>query len=266
MGNSSDNGGLARTGSRATVVVAGALWRRRILVIVVTLGCLLMAFGLSSFKDERYRAETRVFLSPTSPFDAVGGSGFNTDADRYVVTQATVLTSLPVLDRAAEAPGVDVDAEELAELVETTPGRDTDVVLISAEADSARQAVLRADAVVAAYRELVADRVESQAEAVAELSTSRVERAAVLKRATAFGDGVAVAEPAQTPDEPYAPNTVLDLLLGLIAGVTLSIALALGLELRNDAARRRRSAPPRTRDLSGSARRDTERAPEGVRV
>ena len=249
MGNASDGGRNSprSAGGRTAVVVAGALWGQRWVVLTATVLCVVLAFVLSAVKDVRYTAEARLFLSSSTAVRR---------RRRHRLRQRRrPLRRQPGRHRGPPSPcsswqprgqASQASAQQLRQSLEVTPGQDTDLVVITADGTTSEEAARRANAVAQAYREFTAKRVDTQAAELAKLCTSTAERSQVLKRAAAFGDGIAVLESAEPPSAPSSPNTLLDLILGLIVGFALSAALAIGLELRRHRVRRPAGQPSST--------------------
>lgn len=91
-------------------VMPSILANLRLVVTLTVLGG-LAGLVVSAVQPERYVAEARLFLSSSSPFDGIGGSDYINDPDRYLMNQAELLGSEPVLAAAAERPGVGTDAD-----------------------------------------------------------------------------------------------------------------------------------------------------------
>lgn len=201
--------------------------------VVVTSALILAAIGYfwSAQQDNQYTATTRLFLAHSSAFDGVGQSSFVANPDRYAINQATLATSRPVLARAVDDANLDIDTEELGRSLVVTAGRGNDVIIIEATASSPQLAARHANAVTEAYQSLKLDEVERQTEQLTALSTSEGERAAVLKRAAVYGDGIELVESAAPPENPSSPQPLRDALLALVVGAGIGAVLAAGLDL-----------------------------------
>lgn len=204
--------------------------RHPFVVAIVALAIAGAGYFWSSQQDERFTATTRLFLSSSSDFDGVGQSDFVSNPDRYAVNQAALALSTPVLNRAINGSDLGVDAEELRQSLDVAAGRGNDVIVIDATAASPGKAAQTANAVAEAYRSLKLDEVERQTEQLTALSTTEEDRAAVLKRAAVYGDGIELTEEASAPTEPSHPQPVRDGLLALIAGLAAGVGVAVAID------------------------------------
>lgn len=227
------------------------------LVVLVAAAFAVLGYVVSSQQPERYTAVTRLFLAISSSFDGVGQADFISNPDRYAINQATLATSSPVLDRAIRTADLDTDIKELRRALTVAAGRGTDVIVIEATRDSPTEAAQWANAVADAYRAFKLDEVERQTEELTALSTNEEDRAAVLKRAAVYGDGIELTEVAEPPSEPSAPQPVRDALLALLVGTGLGIAAAVGMDAL--LARRQRSAAQKVADRGKKAAPRTTR-------
>lgn len=222
------DGGNTTSSSRSDIgsSVAGVLWRRKFLVAAVALLCAIAGIAYSKNAPERYTSAARLYMSTSVPFDGIGERSFVNDPNRYVVNQAGVIMSEPVLAAAVKA-GAAPNTFILRSNLEVVPGRDADVITIKADGASPTEAAVRANAVAKAYRSHASAGVQALTKDLVKLSTSTLDKAAVLKRAAVFGDGVAFVEVAKLPTEPSAPVPARDGLVALLAGIALGAVLAL---------------------------------------
>lgn len=231
-----------------------AVWRRRLTVLVVV--CLggLVGFAGSLLQPVRYAAETRLFLAASRPFEPFATSSQFLEPERYVSNQAAVAASALVLERAEGLLGGSVDAVALRRSVRADAAPNLDLVTITATAPTAQDAVARAQAVTSAYRSLIEEQVQADAQEVVDefdaatsalendLSTmSESERVAaeqqileqrrqgrdVLLQASLYGDGLAIVEPPLTPTSPSQPKPVRNALVGAVLGLLAAAAFAL---------------------------------------
>ncbi len=198
------------------------LWRRRLVLAVCLVAGVLLGLLASSLQQERYVAKARVFLSFSGEFDPLGQGNFSNDPDRYVVKQAEVMMSSPILQRVSDSLDLDEEPWQLKRRVEAVATGSSEVVDVTAEDDDAQQAADIANAVVAAYRQEKAAQVEATVDrAVAEQSDADA-RAQIRTGAAVYADGVGVVEEADVPGDPASPQPVRDAvllgLLGLLVG------------------------------------------------
>lgn len=214
-------------------------------VILATVVVAGLGYAWSSQQPERFTATTRLFLSSSSSFDGVGQASFVDNPDRYAINQAAIALSAPVLDQAIADGDLDVEKEDLAGALVVSAGRGNDVIAIEATAPSPTEAAAWSNAVADAYRTFKSDEVQLQTEELIALSTTDEDRAAVLKRAAVYGDGIALAEQAVRPTEPSYPQPLRDGVIAAIVGVVLGVGAAVVVEL-GVAHRRRRNKGSRS--------------------
>lgn len=227
------------------------LWRHKLLILICTL--LGAGLGLASgmLQPTTYTAESRVFLSSQSGFDALADRQDSSDPSRYLDQQAALLTSSPLLTRSlalgAEAAGV----EELRDSLDVIASAESDVLTVRGTADQPDAAASRVDATIASYREYQKAQVADQLEAVDSLSNADEKRLA-NQRAVIFGDGVELVEQASVT----ATGTVLRnaAVLGVV-GAMIGSAIAFASSARRSRGERRPSgdSTPTEDDPRGAA-------------
>jgi capsular polysaccharide biosynthesis protein len=180
------------------------LWRHKLLILICTL--LGAGLGLASgmLQPSTYLAESRVFLSSQSGFDALAGQQDSANPSRYLDQQAALLTSTPLLTRSL-ALGADAsDVQELRDSLDVVASAESDVLTVRGTATGPDAAASRVDATIASYREYQKAQVADQLKAVDSLSNADEKRLA-NQRAVIFGDGVELVEQASVT----ATGTVL---------------------------------------------------------
>jgi len=141
---------------------AAAGWRRsarvRILLVIgaVTLGA-LAGLGFSILREPQYEAIATILIP------APEGSQV---PERQLLNQTTIMTSTPVLQRAAEHYGGNMDATVARRLVSVEASDVADVVTLRALGSDAEAAVRLADAVVASYLTIAQETGQATPEAV----------------------------------------------------------------------------------------------------
>ncbi|WP_298459302.1 hypothetical protein [uncultured Cellulomonas sp.] len=236
-------------------IVAAAVRRWSVLILVLGLVGALGAVVVAGTLDERYRASATLLLDPTAVL--VPGQRIATgDPERYVDSQLRVLTSAALAERAAaELSGT--SAQDVQDALTLTQITGSDVVDVTAEAQTAEAARDLANAVAFAYvttrgeesssaRQEQIQALDSQiadlesslspaavpdsassaqqllADQIADLQSQR--NALVLP--TAVQDRTAVIDPAIAPTSSQTPSTLLVALggaaLGLLAGAILA--------------------------------------------
>ncbi|KRE47563.1 chromosome partitioning protein [Arthrobacter sp. Soil736] len=184
------------------------LRRNWILIAAVSLVGLLLGGAFSMLTKPTYTAETQLFV-------AIQGSGSiqelqqgNNFGQARVQSYVKTIGTPVVLQPAIDSLGLDVTADELAGQVKATTDVDTVLISIAVSDHSPVQA--------AAIAQAVAD---SLIKAVDSLEKPKTGGASPVS--------LSIIKPATAPLTPSAPNTRLNLLLGLIAGLGLGIGSAL---------------------------------------
>ena len=157
--------------------------RYRWLVAALVLVGLVAAYAWSSRQPVRYEGEVKVFL------DAGGDQG---DQDRIVRSQAEYLTSTVVMDRTVQLIGGRLTRKELIKRVSVEPDRAANVITVSALDNTPQRAANLADAVVRAYRVVVAEQTTTGA---------REQVNAIKKRQVVLNSQIAALK-RQLQDEP----------------------------------------------------------------
>lgn len=174
----------------------------------MTLVGLLLGGGASMLTKPTYTAETQLFV-------AIQGSGSiqelqqgNTFGQARVQSYVKTIGTPLVLQPAIDALGLDVTSDELAKEVKATT--DVDTVLISIA---------------------VSDHSSIQAAAIAQaIANSLVKTVDTLEKPKAGGASpvtLSIIRPAKAPTSPSAPDTRINLLLGLLAGLAIGIGAAI---------------------------------------
>jgi capsular exopolysaccharide synthesis family protein len=184
------------------------LRRSWILITAASLAGLLIGGAASILASPTYVAETELFV-------AIQGSGSvqelqqgNTFGQARVQSYVKTVDSPLVLQPAIDALGLGVSSSELAFRVEARADLNTVLINIS-----------------------VVDSSPAQAAAIAQaVASSLVEAVDSLEKPTNGGASpvsLSIIEPAVAPVAPATPNTRLNLLLGLLAGLSLGVGTAL---------------------------------------
>ncbi len=245
--------------------LVAALLRYRWVVLGSALVAGLLGYSLSFFQPKVYSADVRVVLSdPSGTVEFAEGNRLP-NPDRYIANQAELIGSLSVASRASERLGGVLSPVAVRASVTATPARTLDLVIINATAGEAALAADIANAVVAAYEEVVAaDVQEAAGAAVAELERSRTalqaridelderiasggstsavraERDAALAQlvtldtrieqiqvdASLYGSGVQFAELAEVPRVPTSPRPARNGAAAAAVGLVAAAAFA----------------------------------------
>jgi hypothetical protein len=193
-----------------TVGRVSARVRALLLVVgVVALGA-LVGLGLSKLQTAQYEAVATILVR--APEGGVPG--------RYTLNQTTIMTSTPVLLRAAERYGADMDIANARRLVSVQASDVADVITVRALGSDADTAERLADAVVASYLTIGQETGQAAPDAVAQIQ----EQEGVLR------ERIADVESALrgNPDDPALLAELKALTDDLGGRVTSELRLALG--------------------------------------
>ncbi|WP_239437311.1 polysaccharide biosynthesis tyrosine autokinase [Arthrobacter alpinus] len=184
------------------------LRRNWIAIVALTLVGLMVGFLTSMLIRPTYSAETQLFVATQnsgSVQDLQTGSTFiQARVSSYVKTATTPTVLQPVIDTL----GLVDTPQQLASRVSASSDLKTVLITISVEDDSPVQAAAIAQGVA-----------NSLIKAVDYLETPTTGGTSPVR--------VSVVSPATAPTIPSAPNTKINLALGLIVGLALGVAAAL---------------------------------------
>lgn len=154
-----------------------ALWRYKIQVLGAAVAAGLVAFGLSMLQPTVYTADGLVFLNdPRNSASFAAAIGIGPEFDPYVRSQADLIESFPVAQRAVEILADGSTTEEVLASISAVPAVDMDGVRIRSTATTADESVAVHVAVVQGYEEVATDLVRTgTAEAIAVLDESAAE-------------------------------------------------------------------------------------------
>jgi capsular polysaccharide biosynthesis protein len=206
------------------------LLRASVPIALVTLAAGYVAYDYSARETATYQAFSQVVLSASTNFSPIDSSFDNSSPDRYVENQAQIMMTTDVTNRAAAALADGVPGEDLRGEISAGPAGASDVILIEAEAGDPALAARRADAVANAYAQFTAEQVRVLADQAVEVNAADPELVRQIRaRASTFGDGVAVIQPASVPGEPASPTPSRNAYLAAVAAFLLATGLALSL-------------------------------------
>ncbi|MCU1513642.1 MAG: polysaccharide biosynthesis tyrosine autokinase [Microbacteriaceae bacterium] len=188
------------------------LRKRWMLIAILTLACVTGAAVVSILTTPTYEATTKVYVSVQNSGAAgelAQGSSF---VQQQVKSYSEVITSERVLKPVISQIGLHETVEELALDVTASAPLDTVNIEISVTRPDPQQAADLANAITAEAREQIA-----------EISRpSNGDESPIT---------VSVLQSATVPIEPVAPNTRLNLVLGLLVGVLLGLLTAVLIEV-----------------------------------
>lgn len=176
--------------------------------MAATLAGLLAGGAASVLVQPTYKADTQLFVAIQNSGSVQEMQQGNTFSQARVQSYVKTIRTPVVLQPAIDALGLDITSDELARKVEASTELNTVLITIS-----------------------VADTSPVQAAAIAEaIANSLVKAVEMLERPKTGGMspvGLSIIAPAAAPASPAAPNTRLNLLLGLLSGAVVGIGVAL---------------------------------------
>jgi uncharacterized protein involved in exopolysaccharide biosynthesis len=246
-------------GGEAVGRLLQSAWRYRWLVAAAVLLGALLGYGWAARQPTLYEGVTRVIpTGPGSPARPGEAPPPPFEPERYLRQQAQLISSTAVLARAVKLSGSSLSPEALRQRLEVDVAQDADVITIRVLDPTATGAARLADAVAAAYNEVVAERSRAGVNQLRKLR-SRLEqrlasidaqlrgrpddeslqrrRAAVTEQLTAIerdllasetatgGSPVQVQE-AAIPEQPVQPRPGRAMAVGMLVGLLASGALA----------------------------------------
>lgn len=206
------------------------LRRNWTLILAVTLASVLVAAAASALVKPTYTSQTQLFVSIQNSGSAQELQQGNTFSQARVQSYVKTASTPVVLQPAIDALGLSITTSELAARVSATTDINTVLINISVDDTSPVQAAAIAQAIAAS----LIDAIDS------------LERP---KNGGASPVNLSIITPAQAPSEPSAPDTKLNLFLGLLIGIALGVSAAilrtaLDNRIRSEADLRRVTASP----------------------
>ncbi|WP_406636667.1 polysaccharide biosynthesis tyrosine autokinase [Pseudarthrobacter quantipunctorum] len=178
------------------------------LVVAVTMLGLLVGGIASVLVKPTYTSQTQLFVAIQSSGTISELQQGNTFTQARVQSYVKTVTTPVVLQPAIDSLGLDVTANELAGRVTATSDLDTVLIRISVEDTSPVQAA-------------------ATAQAVADSLIRAIDTLEKPKTGGTSPVSLSVITPAQAPSAPSAPNTRLNLILGLMVGLAAGVGLAI---------------------------------------
>jgi capsular exopolysaccharide synthesis family protein len=227
------------------------------LIALVTLVTTLIAAAYLAVATDQYRAEADLLVLPASRDDeSLNGIPVireSSDPTRDVETASRLVTSLNVARRVDRLLGLPGSPEDLQSDVSAEPVAQSNIVAITAVAESPelardiangfangvvaeRSGVVRAEAdkLIEGLQEEIED-----AEAAGESTDALVEQVAQLQKIRTTGDPtLRVETEASTPSSPFAPRPMLTLIAGVIGGLILGVGGAFAMSALDPRLRR----------------------------
>jgi uncharacterized protein involved in exopolysaccharide biosynthesis len=235
----------------------GSIWRCKWLIATAVLLGALLGSGWAARQPTLYEGVARVVLVAGSGSTALPGEAPQPpgELEGYLRRQTQLMSSSPVLERAVRLSGSRISVQTLRQRLEVDVAPDADVLTIRVVDSTAKGAAQLANAIPAAYEQVVARRSREVAaqllRARSELKTRLAEAEAELARnpndvrlraeckaltdhdrevrrqlmALERGRPVLAWERASVPKRPISPSSgramVIGMLLGLLAAAVL---------------------------------------------
>lgn len=184
------------------------LRRNWVLIVSLTLVGLLAGGAASVLVKPTYTAETQLFVAIQNSGSAQELQQGNSFSQARVQSYVKTVTTPIVLQAVIEDLGLEVSADRLADKITASTNLNTVLINIT-----------------------VADTSPVQAAAIAQaVARSLVDAVDNLEKPKAGGDSpvsLSIITPAEAPDAPSAPNTRLNLLIGVLVGLILGVVGAI---------------------------------------
>ena len=190
------------------------IWKRKFLIVLTAIIAGLAAFAYSSFVIKpQYTSTTRIYVVNRNQADKPGLTNQDLQAGAYLVKDyREIILSQDVLEKVVADQKLPMDAKTLGRKVSVTVPADTRIVSISVRDGNPEEASRIANAL----REEAAQKI---------ISVTRV-------------SDVTTLEEARPATSPSSPNIRRNTILGVGAGASVVILLALLVELLDDRVKR----------------------------
>lgn len=232
------------------------------LIVLVTLATTLVAAAYLVVAPDRYKAEADVLVNPASNDDETFGSlpviRESSDPTRDVETASRLVVSRNVAARVdrelgLDEPPNDFSPDDLLGMVTAEPVAQSNIVSVTAEADSpelardlangfANGVVAQRDELVRREAAELITRLREEIQTAADNGDSTEElnlELAQLQRVEASGDPtLRVETKADAPDEPFSPRPAVTIAAGLLGGLILGIGGAFAMSALDPRLRR----------------------------
>jgi capsular polysaccharide biosynthesis protein len=189
--------------------VYAALWRRRMIIVLLTIMAGIAAFVWSQTQPTIYQADAlvRIQQRAASPDDVFGSVGSLELGERLAQTYAQIVETRSMTQRVGNALSGDVPRGEIS--ISASPVGNVELLRVSAQSEDPQAAAVVANATTAALRRFIA-----------ETGTLR--------------DQIVVVDRATAPDFPILPTTKRNVAIAILLALIFNCALALGLEFFAD--------------------------------
>lgn len=155
------------------IELLGVIWRRRMIVLVVTVVSLGSAFLYLAFAPALYESTSRIYVEQKGPKIITEQQGVMTASKNYLYTQCELLLSTPILANAVEIlegggsemkifSGINNRVTYLKGALEASVGRKDDIISLTMESAYPEEASRLVNTVVEAYIEFHSLRKQSK--------------------------------------------------------------------------------------------------------
>ncbi len=184
-----------------------ALWRRRFLILILTVATVATTYAVVSRQTKIYQSMTlvRVQGHVTDPTQVGSALGV---AQQMALTYSQIVTTDRIATQVYKALGERVPRDHV--VLSATPVQGLDLLYISAESPSPQEAADVANAAPVALRQFIST------------------------QPAAFRDQLEVINPARPSVSPVSPRVKTSLLIAFVAGLVFNGALALLVEFLSD--------------------------------
>lgn len=190
-----------------------ALWKKKLLILLVAIVAGAAAFAYSSFVVEpEYKSTTRIYVINRSQGDKAL-TNQDLQAGTYLVKDyREIILSQNVLSQAIEELKLDMTPAELSKKISVSVPTDTRILSITAKDGNPKEAARIANGL----RNVAAEKI---------ISVTKV-------------SDVTTLDEAEVPQTPSSPNIRRNVLLGFIAGAGLMVVLMVVVEVLDDRVKR----------------------------
>ena len=190
-----------------------ALWKKKLLILLVAIVAGATAFAYSSFVVEpEYKSTTRIYVVNRSQGDKAL-TNQDLQAGTYLVKDyREIILSQNVLSQAIEELKLDMTPAELSKKISVSVPTDTRILSITAKDGDPKEAARIANGL----RNVAAEKI---------IAVTKV-------------SDVTTLDEAEVPQTPSSPNIRRNVLLGFIAGAGLMVVLMVVVEVLDDRVKR----------------------------
>lgn len=166
-------------------------------------------YGVSHAITPVYRTDATLLVNQTQTPGTIAYNDILT-SERLTMTYRELISQWPVLEAVGRNPDIDMSAGELAGLIDVDVVEDTQLLRLSVEHTDPAMATLIANATAEAFIETNGDD-------------------GLTRPGT-----VSIVEPAVVPGGPVRPRTMVNTIIGSLAGLFIALAVAMAYEYLDD--------------------------------